>query len=337
MDFICTWIYLDSPDESSEYPQAGKQSHLADFHHIYWKCVATFFACSTRQNPNCRHVLFSNKTWDEIPVVEGKDVRLLLENFKVELITLPLRWQTPAGYYGKWRNQFYIFDILTYVGAHFEENDRLLVLDSDCLINRPLTKLFETLGSAGLMVLPMDYPDQKEINGITRADMRKIYTALDGFDPGFNPVYYGGEVFAATGALIKRINLMAPDIWSEMQERFAEGTLKFNEEAHFLSYIYYKIGQFELLDRYIKRIWTSPKFNNVADADVLLPIWHLPSEKKGGLALLFRQLGKSNWPDLEPKDLGTYVGIPNRRHWLNWKHYLKYTFIYKWLTNFLGA
>ena len=43
MDIISTWIYLDSPEESSEYPQVGKGSHLPEFQQVYWRCVAVFF------------------------------------------------------------------------------------------------------------------------------------------------------------------------------------------------------------------------------------------------------------------------------------------------------
>lgn len=114
-DIISTWIYLDSPEESSEYPQVGKGSHLPEFQQVYWRCVAVFFDISTQTNPARRHILFSNVEADKLPVVDRLDLKSFLKARKVEVVTLPLTWQTPEGYFGKWRNQFYIFDILAFL------------------------------------------------------------------------------------------------------------------------------------------------------------------------------------------------------------------------------
>ena len=45
-------------------------------------------------------------------------------------------------------------------------------------------------------------------------------------------------------------------------------------------------------NRYVKRMWTSPQFNNVCPEDERLAVWHLPYEKKRGLYRLFRLLEK---------------------------------------------
>lgn len=330
MDHICTWIYLDSPEESSEYPQVGKKSHLPEFQQVYWRCVAVFFALSTQYNPARKHILFTNKGWDELPAVDGLDLKSFLKAKNVELIQIPLTWQTPPGYFGKWRNQFYIFDILKFIETKYNQNEAFIVLDSDCVINRPLDTLFEELHRTQLLALPMPYEETHNINGVTREDMRRIFTEIDGKDPGKNPIYYGGEIFAATVPVIRQINAMAPGVWQSMLQRFEAGAPKLNEEAHFLSYCYHRIGNLGLLDAYIKRIWTAPHYNNVASEDVMLPIWHLPSEKTGGIALLFRQIvkGRNHWTVAE---LGAVTGIPKRTSFLNFKHYLKHTWLYKFI------
>lgn len=339
MDIISTWIYLDSPEESSEYPQVGKSSHLPEFQQVYWRCVAVFFDISTQTNPKKQHILFTNVQAENLPEVDGLDLNSFLKKRNVEVVTLPLTWQTPEGYFGKWRNQFYIFDILAYIDKRWagelklENHDKqpaFLVLDSDCIINRPIFMLFEKIREYGLMALPMRFADDYDINGVTRVDMRRIFAALDGGkEPDHNPEYFGGEVFAATLKTVRTINQMAPPIWQDMLERHRTGQQKLNEEAHFLSYCYYKIGGWGSLDTFIKRIWTSPKFTNVQEQDFNLPIWHLPAEKTGGIALVFKTLGKRYW-SLE--QLGGMMGIPKRTKYLNLKHYLKHTGLYKWLT-----
>ncbi|GAB4487565.1 MAG: hypothetical protein OHK0019_02770 [Saprospiraceae bacterium] len=331
MEYICTWIYLDSPEESSEYPQVGKKSHLADFQKVYWKCVAVFFALSTQFNPQRRHLLFSNKQLEEFPEVEGFDLKNFLKNKNVEVATLPLTWQTPEGYFGKWRNQFYIFDILKFIENSYKpsgDESSFIILDSDCIINRPLDALFAEIQRHGLLALPIHYSDTHDINGVTRQQMRQIYAELDGKDPGETPIYYGGEIFAATLPIIRKINALAPKVWQKMLERHRAGAIKLNEEAHFLSYCYHKIGNFGSLEGFIKRIWTSPHYSNLQPDDANLPIWHLPSEKTGGIALIFKTLDKRRWT-LE--ELGGYLGVPKRKKYLNWRHWLKYTTLYKWL------
>ncbi len=339
INIISTWIYLDSPEESSEYPQVGKSSHLPEFQKVYWRCVAVFFAISTQSNPKRKHLLFTNVKADDLPEVDGLDLKQFLSKLEVEVVTLPLTWQTPEGYFGKWRNQFYIFDILAYIDRHWAEELKLLnhdkqpaflVLDSDCIINRPLYGLFEEIRKHGLMTLPMHFADDYNINGVTRVDMRRIFAELDaGKDPGENPEYCGGEIFAATLKTVRSINQIAPAIWQNMIERHQNGQQKLNEEAHFLSYCYHQIGGAGNLERYIKRIWTSPKYNNVKPEDFERQIWHLPAEKTGGIALIFKTLGKRYW-SLE--QLGGMLGIPKRTRYLNLKHYLKHTSLYKWLS-----
>jgi len=335
---IATWIYLDSADESSVYPQVGKQSHLPAFQMVYWQCVAVFFEYSVRQNPTARHVLFSNQTPEQLPVQNGFDWPEYLKRLGVELVTLPLSWRTPPGYFGSWRNQLYIFDILKFFEKQvYDEDTPLLVFDSDCIINRPLDALFDAVRAHGLMVLPIPHTLDDNINGITRRDMRTLYTALDGNDPGHEPVYYGGEVFAATPPVVRRINTLMPSIWETMMKRHSMGQPKFNEEAHFLSYCYEQIGKFGSLEPFIRRIWTSTRYTDVQAADLQLPIWHLPSEKTGGIAILFRRLCQGKTLPTELNTLGGILGIPRRTMYHNWKHFVKYTPMYRWWLKLSGT
>lgn len=336
-DIISTWIYLDSPEERSEYPQVGQQSHLFEFQKTYWKCIAVFYACSVHFNPGKRHILFTNKPESELPVVDGLDLRALLEGLNVEVVTFPMTWQTPPGYYPKWRNQFFVFDIFRYFEDHFADpNTAFVLLDSDCIIRHSLDDLFAQIRQNGLMTLPIPFEEDHDINGITRKDMRAIYSELDGKDPGFNPVYYGGEFFAATLDNVKRVNLMFPPVWEAMMQRFKEGKKKFHYEGPTLSYLYYRIGKFGTAEKFIKRVWTSVKFSNVEARDFDLHIWHVPAEKKEGIALLLNKIVTGTFFQKDDqalvKEMGGYLGIPKRTKYLNFKHFLKHTLLYKWIS-----
>lgn len=62
-------------------------------------------------------------------------------------------------------------------------------------------------------------------------------------------------------------------------------------EEHIFSLILKKLNYNDDISRkYIKRIWTTITFNNVAQDDFKLPIWHLPAEKQVGLMILFKKL-----------------------------------------------
>lgn len=334
MDLISTWIYLDSPEESSEYPQVGKASHLPEFKKVYWRCVAVFYAISTQSNPDRKHVLFTNVSEADLPEIDGLDIGSFLKKRNVSVVTLPLTWQAPKGWHGKWRNQFYIFDIIQFIENQYNTTgapDAYLVLDSDCIVNRSLDALFARIREKQLLSLPMHFADDYNINGLTRADMRRVFSELDGRDPGYNPEYCGGEIFAATLPMVRKINAMAPGIWLQMLSRFREQQPKFNEEAHFLSYCYHVIGSEASLERFIKRIWTSPKFSNVKQEDFDLPIWHLPAEKTGGIALIFNKI-KRGEQARSLRQLGGWLGVPHRSRYLNLKHFLKYSWLYKWLS-----
>ena len=71
------------------------------------------------------------------------------------------------------------------------------------------------------------------------------------------------------------------------------GIPKLNEEAHVLSVLAERLDlRNAVANRYVKRMWTSPQFNNVRPEDERLAVWHLPYEKKRGLYRLFRLLEK---------------------------------------------
>lgn len=82
-----------------------------------------------------------------------------------------------------------------------------------------------------------------------------------------------------------------PIVYNEMLNRYHHGLVKkFNEEAHFLSYLFYKntIQGGGAANKYIKRMWNAPDFYNIQKEDVDLAIWHLPAGKQK-YALIFNK------------------------------------------------
>lgn len=135
-NYIITWFYAESKGDESFYPSVGGNTSSPEFQEVYWKCVYDFYysALLTQHNDNTGYLFFTN-----VPTVsadiDGVDIRQFFSDNGIETVRLELTNKTPADWYGAWRNQFYLFDVLNHLkdieGSH-------LILDSDCLIMKDL-------------------------------------------------------------------------------------------------------------------------------------------------------------------------------------------------------
>ena len=320
---ICTWLYGDAPGEESQYLQVGgAQSSTPAFQAVYWRCVALYFAISARVNPDAEHVLFTN--FERVPSVDGLGLPALLGELGVQVTPVPFTYQPPPGYYGSWRNQFYVFDVLQHLTRTLAPADVAVVLDSDCFWLRPAAQLAADVRRHGLLtyaVAEENAAADVPINGLTRNEMRQVFEELSGQAVPEPPLYFGGEFYAATGAATARVVAAWEALWPELLRRHAEGRLKFNEEAHALSYLYWALGYpAGTADAYIKRIWTVLfRLHNARPEDAARTIWHVPAEKRYGIRRLFDDLKDRRSPlwTLPPGPglaayLGRRLGIPRR-------------------------
>jgi hypothetical protein len=339
MNHICTWLCVDGKGEESLFPQTGRLSSSEAHQHIYWRCLLVFFITSKRFNKTERHLLFTNA--EQLPVVDGRDVRGMLDDLGVEIIKTPFRYKTPKGYFGMFQNQFYEFSILEYIAGHGgHPDDQYLILDSDCLFLRPVADLFREAAPSGFISFEDEVSPEYVINGLSRNDLRQIYGELLGYGLPDIPSYHLGEFLLCSEYNIRRIYADFQELWPLLLARHYAGLPKFNEEAHTLSYLYYKNGLFPSPRKnYMKRIWTNPLFyRNVEPSDTELAIWHLPAEKTFGIARLYALLmgagaatghGLSMGVPLSPDDgayrdlLGKTMGVPVLPARMRLEYYIK--------------
>jgi hypothetical protein len=315
---VSTWIHCDSPDQESSYPSAtGHGGSAAEsVYDIYWRCVACLFASSRRVNPGAEHRLYTNMA--QPPCVDDVDLQDLFRKWEIEIVVLPIRHIPPPDWWGAWRNQFYIFDILHHVAQH-NSGEAHLILDSDCLILSALADLFEDVSRRRALALDCGYGADYVINGLTRRDMQGLFSALDGRECCDAPAYAGGEIVAASSEFIREIDACVDSVWSTQFEWHRQKRRKFNEEAHMLSYLYHKLHvSTGTANRYIKRMWTGLSYRNVRAEDTALAIWHLPAEKRYGFKRLFRHVvQEGSWfhqaeaPDFRRRT-GAFMGVPAR-------------------------
>lgn len=288
-DYIATWFYRESADEASFYPQMGQKGDSALVHSVYMQIQVPFFRTFRHYNPAARLLFFTNLKREGLP-------RFLLELFdelSVETVTLPYTRRPPKGWYEAWQNQFYLYDILSGMDGRMQADDTLLVCDADCLCRMPLDPLFDEIRNNGSALYEFITDRSATINGITLPQMEAFYEACYSKPPRLPLAYYGGEFIGLRGDNVRRINEAYPELWAFNLARAGLQAPKLNEEAHVLSMLVERLDlRNAIANRYVKRMWTSPQFNNVRPGDEHLAVWHLPYEKKRGLYRLFRLLEK---------------------------------------------
>ena len=287
-DYIITWFYRESADEASFYPQMGQKGDSALVHSVYMQIQVPFFRTFRHYNPKARLLFFTNLRREGLP----RFLLGLFDELGVETVTLPYERRPPKGWYGAWQNQFYLYDILGWMGGRMKADDAL-VCDADCLCRTPLDGLFDEIRKQGSALYEFITDRSATINGITLPEMEAFYSACYGPPPRSPLAYYGGEFIGLRGDSVCRINEAYPELWAFNLARAGSREPKLNEEAHVLSVLAERLDlRNAVANRYVKRMWTSPQFNNVRPEDERLAVWHLPYEKKRGLYRLFRLLEK---------------------------------------------
>lgn len=288
MNYICTWFCADLKGEESLFPQTGKLSSSQSHQNIYWRCILVFFTTSKRFNKTEKHLLFTNVK--QLPVFDGKDVGKVLADLSVKIIYTDFKYRTPKNYFGSFQNQFYEFSILEYIASNDTNlKDNYLILDSDCIFIKPVEALFDAASPQGFISFKDPVKPEYVINGLSRNDLKTIYQELLQSEISEVPEYHLGEFLLCSVENIQKIYQDFQALWPILLERNEKGLMKFNEEAHTLSYLYFKNGFRPSSDAsFMRRIWTNPVFyRDVRFSDTNLVIWHLPSEKIFGIHQLY--------------------------------------------------
>ena len=313
---ISTGMCSDAKGEESYYPQVGGASSSSSFLDVYWRCVALFFASSTRHNPTARHKLFINRPG--VPNVGTFNISEFLSKLGVEVVVVPFTYAPPPDYYGAWRSTFYLLDIIKHISAQSRPGERYVITDSDCLFIKSAENLSEAIDRYGLLTFETQFSPDEKANGLSRLDLQSLYAELSGQPVPETPGYCGGDIFAATSEVIQRFSSEIDPVWQASMAHHAQNQMHFNTEEHFLSYLVYHLGySMGTANPFLSRIWTGRKYQNAGSSDFDLTLWHTPAEKKYGLRRLFEAMIKPNsrfWSIPPGDDFAHYVaaflGIP---------------------------
>lgn len=293
-NYLATWICIDSLADASWFPAAKGDSSDLKIQANYWRCLAVCLFSARLYNPDVKLLLFSNQ--DVIPMIDDISIKQLLDGLNVQFITTAFEYRTPIGYYSHWRNQFYEFSIFNYIvnSSIFNDTDTFVLVDSDCVVTSDLSNMFSDLQTFDCINYQLDYAPNYKINGNSRQDMQAIFGKLLNSEIGELPNYYAGEFFGGKISALKSIVLEFKEIWPLLLDLHQSEKPHLHEEAHVLSYIYFKLGfGNDVAGRYIKRLWTDPSsLRNVDNGDEKKAVWHLPAQKRSGFKKMFTWLVK---------------------------------------------
>ena len=309
---LASGFVADAAHEGTIYPSAGGSSANPRVQAVYWRCLTALFASARITNPAQRLALFCNVA---PPVIDGIAISAVLERYRVEVHRVPLTTRLPAGRTATWGNVLYFFDVLN---ALKDEPDdlRFALVDSDVLVTAPLDPLWALLDQANFAGYVVDSAPDEPINGLTRRDLGKVAQALSGTAQAPLP-HFGGELFAARlGSWNRRRDLFARILDQAMTGQGpAAGVLT---EEHVFSIAFALLQEpVAHAGEVIRRIWTSPLHHTARDGDQALPLWHLPAEKRYGLADLYRTLAQRGFPTQMPDEefralAGRLCAVPRR-------------------------
>ena len=309
-DYIATWFYKESNEESSFYPQINKKGSSPLLQSIYMQIQVPFFITFHHYNPQAKLLFFTNLEKAALP-------QFLLNLFSrthVEVCTIPYQNKPPKDWYKSWMNQFYVYDILQAMEPRMSADDTLLLCDADCLCHKSLDELFRDIREAGSALYPINYKPGVPINGTTLEEMSQVYTSCYDILPSTPIQYYGGEFIALRGDAVAAINREFPKL-KEFNFSRPQGAPRLHEEAHFFSLLAERLHlRNDIGSRYIKRMWASWHFNNIEPGDEELSIWHLPAEKRYGLHYLYRLLERGKGVFNEQifwEKARIYCGVPH--------------------------
>jgi hypothetical protein len=284
---LATWICIDDFENASWFPSTKGNSSDQNIQTIYWKCLATCMYSARMFNPEIKLAVFSNI--NHLPLIEGVDFNMLFKELDIHFYVTPFEYQTPEGYYGKWKNQFYEFSILKYLLSisDFNADDLFCLIDSDCIITGDLNEMYNEIKKYDLIGYELDYNETQTINGNSRSEMKSIFEILLNRKIDKVPSYYAGEFFAAKLSFIAQLMDEFYVTWDKLLQLHDEKEPHLHEEAHVLSYLYYITKhENDYANKFVKRIWTTT-YRNVIVGNEKLLIWHLPAEKIYGFKKMY--------------------------------------------------
>lgn len=329
---LATILTVDGTEQEGSvlYPNLGKLRPAQERRQIYWQAVNVFCATARRCYPDAQIWVITNDFNDLN--LDGMPISRLRERLDVQHCRLPFaEFKPPRGVSRKFLNSFYRMDAVQYLANNAGAEDGILLLDSDCVFAHRIAELETLIPKNGIWsytALGAMEPYLVSVENLSRAQMGDTFRVVDATYPNPFPIWYGGEFLGGHRAAFQTLLAEMKRVWKLLLERavhpplrFANGESFFDNDEYVLSYVLNE-GRIPTTsaNEICRRMVTLEGVRNIRPGDEKFPVWHTPSEKRRGLALLFTQsldpnslFWKSSSEDFY-RYLGDYLGVPHRRH-----------------------
>lgn len=267
----------------------------------YFECIVIAFASIKHWNPKFRLQLTTN-----IPVREPFAYQL--KELNVETKIIDYAFNPPIEFGNSFRGCFYLFD------AIIAESEDVLYIDPDVVCVGAIPQ--DIFKNCEIGALDLRFADNKEINGISPSEARKIYSQMYNRQELKSHNHYGGEAVFISKLVKDSLVSDIQKLWIANTSAAVRGESFLTTEEHILSLIFsdYLVSD---LNSLILRIWTTMHYNKIEGGtlEVQKPsLWHLPSEKSFGFHTAYRlnqknQLFKFSDEAKNQSDLRKIFGI----------------------------
>lgn len=238
----------------------------------YYRSIVAVLACARRWNPHTP--LFLATTAPPPP-----ETRASLDSIAVEVDLVPFDRRPPPGLTPRFSASLYLLDVLHSARCRSD----VLIIDPDCAVVRELP----TWPAGSVAAHLIDYPADREINGLTQTQAQSLHAELFGERIVHPARYYGGEALWVPSARLDELTQTLDEAHDFALARHRAGRVPwFRTEEHLLTAAA-RVVPFADLDG-VRRIWTARRYRNTRADDLSLALWHVPAEKDRGLVALHR-------------------------------------------------
>ena len=251
---------------------------------MYYRCMVICYASLRRLYKEAQLVLFTNQDLPE-------PFHSQLNSLDVKMVSCLSRFVEDSIFRNGFPGCLFTLDVIDHIAnAQLAYFDCLILLDNDCIVRHRLDAMIEDLvGNQVVYAYEPGYPVNMSANGQSRESLTLALSYMQNrLIP--NPIeIYGGEFYAFPAKLLPDISLRIQTFWDWMK---VEGKTIFGDnltEEHVMSVVLAMDNiKVRPAEAWVKRIWTTEHFSTVDGSEKLIPVWHLPSEKKKGFAKLYR-------------------------------------------------
>ncbi|CAH7428072.1 conserved hypothetical protein [Vibrio chagasii] len=300
MDYICTYFYQEKAGFKSAYGNITADNE--EKNRVYWKTVYVMFRSALKSNPNCKLILFTN--------IDDFIYRNEIEGLGVDIIS---DLEITRINEGKWASVKFVFDVIERIefGIDFNDEDKFLLLDTDCIIQGSLGTLFKELdGEIVAYKQPGVFEPSYKLHGIPFSSLDSLYQKTYGY-PIKSRERIGGEFYAfkkkAISGYSKKISKLI-DIDSPITTEEQVWSMHHADIGYYVNH------------KYIYRVWSSIRYQDIPQDFKDYSILHLPSEKESGISGIFEELINKETFDLS-EVIDKHLTLENKKKLLLRKIY----------------